>query len=474
MPTSSSDGSRVAASTPTCSIPGRARRSIACASAPSRTRREAEKVDEAARAGREVQALDYALAVLAGVLFVLSFPKFGHPAIGWLALVPLLVALARSSGVTRHRAVARRSSWPSSRASSASPARLYWTADVMVVFGGLPSVAAIPIAGLLVAFMALYPALFGAVMGRTLARSGLRALALAPFAWVRDRVPARHALHRLSVGVPGLQPGDRCLPVAQVASLAGIYGLSALVVAVSANVARGRRRWPPRRSGACRCRRLAWRCSPAGALADVGRHARVGAVSRCGSASRRGTSPGREVGPGARQVHPRSLPDGDARGGRAAAPLWSCGPSRRRRSSSRRNRRASRDPANCARDRRVAALRQRPDRARRRRRDSTTRRFSSTPGGDTAGVYRKMQLVPFGEYVPLKSLLFFVAPLRRVRRELQPGTTPTPLCARRPDRRRDLLRGRFPGEVAPAPSRAGATCSTTITNDAWYGASSAP
>ena len=33
------------------------------------------------------------LSIASGILLALSFPKFGHPAIAWIALTPLLIAL---------------------------------------------------------------------------------------------------------------------------------------------------------------------------------------------------------------------------------------------------------------------------------------------------------------------------------------------------------------------------------------------
>jgi len=100
--------------------------------------------------------------------------------------------------------------------------------------------------------------------------------------------------------------------------------------------------------------------------------------------------------------------------------------------------------------------------------------FLLGPDGRTLGVYRKIHLVPFGEYVPFKRLLFFVAPLVESVADFSPGaeavqlpigigTASTAICYE---------------VVYPSLIRrfvlAGSQLLTTVTNDAWYGRSSAP
>ena len=94
--------------------------------------------------------------------------------------------------------------------------------------------------------------------------------------------------------------------------------------------------------------------------------------------------------------------------------------------------------------------------------------------GTTAGVYRKMHLVPFGEYVPLKRLFFFAARLVEAVSDFSPGEhaellpvnghlMSTVICYEivYPDLVRQFVRG-------------GSELLTTITNDAWFGRTSAP
>jgi apolipoprotein N-acyltransferase len=108
----------------------------------------------------------------------------------------------------------------------------------------------------------------------------------------------------------------------------------------------------------------------------------------------------------------------------------------------------------------------------------TIRMFNSafllTPDGSTAAVYRKIHLVPFGEYIPLKEWLYFVSPLVERMAEFAPGTSTVML----PIGEHHVTTAICYEVVYPSLIRdavlQGSTLLTTITNDGWYGHSSAP
>jgi apolipoprotein N-acyltransferase len=111
-------------------------------------------------------------------------------------------------------------------------------------------------------------------------------------------------------------------------------------------------------------------------------------------------------------------------------------------------------------------------------RGTTPRMFNAAfliaPSGATTAVYRKIHLVPFGEFIPFKRWLYFVSPLVDSLAEFAPGTqmvmlpigshlTSTAICY-------EVV---YPGLIREAVN-SGSELLTTITNDGWYGYSSAP
>ena len=94
--------------------------------------------------------------------------------------------------------------------------------------------------------------------------------------------------------------------------------------------------------------------------------------------------------------------------------------------------------------------------------------------GRIAGLYHKSHLVPYGEYVPLQDLLPFIAPLVQAVGDFSAGTIETPLTL--DDARLGVLicfESVFP-ELSRRWVEAGASLLVNLTNDAWYGRSSAP
>jgi apolipoprotein N-acyltransferase len=85
-----------------------------------------------------------------------------------------------------------------------------------------------------------------------------------------------------------------------------------------------------------------------------------------------------------------------------------------------------------------------------------------------------MHLVPFGEFVPLKSLLFFVGPLVEQVGGFEPGESMVMLpTSYGPISTAICYEIVYPALVRDSVLK-GSRLLTTITNDAWYGYSSAP
>lgn len=94
-------------------------------------------------------------------------------------------------------------------------------------------------------------------------------------------------------------------------------------------------------------------------------------------------------------------------------------------------------------------------------------------GGESRARYDKIRLVPFGEYVPLRKVLFFAERLVRAVGEFRFGASAVPLAGERSYGPAICYEVVFPQLVAEQTSN-GADVLVTITNDAWFGHSSAP
>jgi len=94
--------------------------------------------------------------------------------------------------------------------------------------------------------------------------------------------------------------------------------------------------------------------------------------------------------------------------------------------------------------------------------------------GQTIQYYDKTHLVPFGEYIPLKKILFFIDRLVPAAGDFEVGKKICPLT----DKNHSFgificFEAIFP-EIARALTKKGANILINITNDAWFGKTSAP
>jgi apolipoprotein N-acyltransferase len=352
---------------------------------------------------------------------------------------------------------------------------LYWIVTVMTVFGKLALPLAL-VAGLLVVlYQAIFPGLFALILGLAVRVFGVPGVWLAPFIWVA----IEWVRSSIGGGFPWALLGSSqatVIPVAQVASVAGVFGLSwlvALVSTASAAVALSRKAVHLR--GAIATGVLLFVVATAGALRVA-----EGSLARSGEVLRVGLVQGNieqseKWDPSFREPIIRRYIDLSRQviGAGASLVVWP---------ESSTPYYLDIDPVLSAPLRRLAAeartpfivgtneMEAGPTREQNRIYNSAV---DIGPDGLSRGAYRKMQLVPFGEFVPFRNLLFFVDRLVESVGDFTPGAAPRVLES---DGRRVGVSICYES-VYPWISRAfvqqGSRLLATITNDAWFGRTSA-
>ena len=155
------------------------------------------------------------------------------------AAVPLLVAVSGwrgRPGVHRGQPFRRAAALGATAGLVHYLGTIYWTGAVVSQFGGLPAIVAWLCALALALYMSMYTALACGLIGAAVQRLGTRGLALAPFAWVAGEFARGHVLG----GFPWIPLGSAVVtlvPVAQLASVLGVYGVSGFLVTLAALVA---------------------------------------------------------------------------------------------------------------------------------------------------------------------------------------------------------------------------------------------
>jgi apolipoprotein N-acyltransferase len=394
------------------------------------------------------------LGALSGVLLVLSLPKPDLYPLAWIALVPLLFVV----GCTRSVVSVMSASYVAGVIFFAGAC--YWIAETMNIYGGLSVPLAVGVGTLFALAFALYFVVFALGLHLAVMRFGPSGLFFAAPLWVTVEL-LRSIMFS---GFPWMLSGYALVPYAgvlQIATWTGVYGLSFLAAVVNSILAYGilQRRIQWIAAGAVVVA-VAW-LLPVFGTQSAGDSIAVRLVQTNISLDQEWKKPESEQL--LNELTSLSVQDG----GKPRIVVWPETPApfyfedqdfKARMQNIARQLNAyflvgyidsaGEGPANSA--------------------------GLLGPDGAQVSRYDKMHLVPFGEYVPFKRLLFFAESLTRQVGEFVPGARYT--VSQLDGHKISTIicyESIFPDLVRQFVKR-GSELMVLITNDGWFGQSSAP
>lgn len=184
----------------------------------------------------------FLLACLSGLLLCIIFPTFDMEILAWVSLVPLLFAIQGENLLTSFYL-----GFTTGFVSFLGI--LYWVIVAVHIYGRIPLIPSGLILLLLVVYMSLYVAIFAFLLNYVRSRIQWDMVAVAPFLWVSLEYVRSFFL----TGFPWAALGYSQylnLPFIQVGDITGVYGISFLILLVNSAIydfiaTMGRRGRPP-------------------------------------------------------------------------------------------------------------------------------------------------------------------------------------------------------------------------------------
>ena len=409
------------------------------------------------------------LAIFSGLLIALSFPTPGLSFLAWVALIPLLIAMEDSTprialrigctcGVTAYAII------------------LYWLNIVFTRYGHLPWSVSVMVYLLLIFWLALFYGLSTSI-ARMGEKIGIKAAFTLPVAWVAFDFIRSFLFSGFAWAMLG-HSQFRTLPLIQIADLGGVYGITLLIVLANVVLYRALRAvsgaevpYPVKsaiillvllistlfygfsrlqRTGAADSKPLRVALIQGNISQDVkwSPEFRESTVDTYERLTREATKGGTDL-----IVWPES-----------AVPFF-----------------FQDEPQQAERIRQLARetgayllLGSPAHELRNGKNTFLNSAFMISPQGVTTGRADKLHLVPFGEYVPLGNILTFINKIVVGIGDFAPGERAVPLEAAGVKLGIQVCYEVIFPELAREYVRAGARVLVAITNDAWFGRSSAP
>jgi len=181
---------------------------------------------------------DFLPSILSAILLILSFPNYNLEPLAWFALVPLLYSLEGKNllhGFTLGFVAGFVS----------LVGILYWIVVAVHMYGNVAFMVSVLILLLLVGYLSLFFGTFTFLSCLLQRRFGSHVIMLTPFLWVS----LEYLRSFLLTGFPWANLGHSQYlnrPFVQMADLTGVYGLSFVILLVNATFCRILHQWPKR------------------------------------------------------------------------------------------------------------------------------------------------------------------------------------------------------------------------------------